>query len=140
MMIQAAQTRMDSSNGMQAYLAITGFRGGLYNNFHYRSWLRDIHRVAGFRLANCCAGPFGHVMLGGRRNHLVFGSDQIPARLGSPSWNTYRTSKGFHIPTQLRVRHELRVLDIYVGGKRRSEIGFVQQQEAILRRKDWRCS
>jgi len=43
-------------------------------------------RVAALDLDHRGARPFGHGTLGVRWDRLVFGGDEIPARLGSPRW------------------------------------------------------
>lgn len=54
-------------------------RRGLFDKGGYRGWLRHIDGVAGGDLGHRGTGPLGHETLSGRRDHLVFGGEQVPA-------------------------------------------------------------
>jgi hypothetical protein len=54
--------------------------------------LRHIYGVASFGFHNRGARPLLHELLGRRRNHSVFGDQQVPARLRPPGGFAHRTS------------------------------------------------
>ena len=60
------------------------FTGGLFNESRDSLGLREVDGVAAPGLNRRGARPFGHCTLGVRWDPLVLGSDQAPARLGSP--------------------------------------------------------
>ena len=61
-----------------------GTRGGFFDEVSDGFRLRHIHGVAAFDLDDRRAGALGHSTLSVRRDHFVFGRDQVPAWLGSP--------------------------------------------------------
>src|SRR5206468_8751993 len=58
--------------------------GGLFDKSCDSPGLRHVDGVATLDLNDGRASPLGHGTLRIRRNHLVVGSDQVPARLGLP--------------------------------------------------------
>src|SRR2546425_9995686 len=68
-----------SSTGLLVYSFCSRF-----NQLGDGIWLRNINRVAARNLDDCRASALGHETLCRWRDHLVFGGDQIPTRLGSP--------------------------------------------------------
>jgi hypothetical protein len=57
---------------------------GLFDKRYDSAGLGHIDGVAALDLGDCSARPLGHRALGNRRNHLVLGDHQVPARLGLP--------------------------------------------------------
>ena len=66
---------------------------GLFDKMSDGLWLRHIHSVAAFLLDDRGAGALGHRPLGVRRDHFVFGRDQVPAWLCSPCRLVDRTAE-----------------------------------------------
>ena len=79
---------------------------GLFDETSDRLRMRHVHGMAAFDLHDGRSCALGHDPLGVRRDHLVFGSDKVPAwlcllrRLGD------RTAKSFDTPRDLRVGHK----------------------------------
>src|ERR1700726_2611027 len=81
---------------------------------------------------------FGHGMLGVRRDHLVFGSDKVPAWLCPPRRLGDRTTESFDSPRDLRVGHKRSHIWTHIRGEEGREFGFIEEQVSILRRQDRR--
>jgi hypothetical protein len=77
-------------------------------------------------------------MLGVRRDHLVFGSDKVPAWLCSPCRLGDRTTERLDTPRDLRVGHKRSHIRTHVRGEEGREFGFIKEQESILGRQDRR--
>src|SRR5258708_38873419 len=77
--------------------------------------------------------PLGHGTLGVRWDHLVLGSDQVPARLGPPRGFADRAANGPHTPRNLGVSHKRGFFRVHVGGERGWKLRLVEEQKAVLR-------
>src|SRR5438477_7377140 len=80
------------------------------------------------------ARPLGHGTLRIRRNHLVVGSDQVPARLGLPRRFADLAAESLHAPWDLGVGHERGFFRVHVGREGGAELHPVEEQIAVLRR------
>src|SRR5258706_13887171 len=88
--------------------------GGLLDQRSDGIGLRDVHGVAALDLDHRGARPFGHGTLGVRWDPLVFGGDEIPARLGSPRWFANFAAKTRYAPPHLGFRHQPALLSFAV--------------------------
>ena len=91
--------------------------GLLLDQVGYDLRLRDIDGVAGGDLADRGAGPVGQGPPGGRRDHPVFGGDEVPAGLGPPGRLADLAAQGVDAPRDLRVGQELGVGRREVAGE-----------------------
>ncbi len=98
----------------------------------YRSRLGDVDRVAANGLHDGRSGALGHEALSRRRDHPVLGGHEVPARLRLPGRLADGPRSGLEAPRNLGIRHERGLLRIDIAGKRRGELGPVQEEEAVL--------
>jgi hypothetical protein len=73
-------------------------------------------------------------MLGFRWDPLVFGGDEIPARLGSPRWLADFAAKSRYVPRHLGIRHERGLFGVHVCSERGVKLSLIEEQKAVLRR------
>jgi DNA-binding CsgD family transcriptional regulator len=76
-------------------------RGGLPDQVGDGLRLGQVDGVAGRRLGHGGAGPLGHGVLGGRRDHVVVGGDQVPAGLVAPGRLADRAAERVDAPRDL---------------------------------------
>src|SRR5258708_22538960 len=89
--------------------------------------LRYIHVVATFDLDNHRASAFGHSPLSVRRDHFVFGRDQVPTWLCSPCRLGDRTTERIETPRDLRVGHERSHVWTHVRGECGWELRLIEE-------------
>ena len=82
------------------------FTGGLFDERGHRIRLRHVDRVTARDLGDSRTRALGHEALGRRWDHLVVGSNQVPARLGLPSRLADRAAERVHAPWDLGGCHE----------------------------------
>lgn len=75
----------------------------------------------------------GHCTLGFRGDPIVLGSDQVPARLGSPRRFANCAAETRYTPWHLGVGPERGFFWVHVSRVRGGKLGFVEEQKAILR-------
>src|SRR5258707_975227 len=98
------------------------------------TWLRYVDGVASLDLDDRSARALGHSTLSVRRDHLVLGGDQVPARLGPPRGFANRAANGPQAPRNLGVSHERGFFWVHVGCERSGKLRLVEEQKAVLRR------
>src|SRR6266516_4149632 len=90
------------------------------------------------------AGALRHRTLSRRRDHAVFGADEVPARLLPPGRLGYRAAQSVDAPRDLRVGHECSLFLIEVAGESRVELLLVEEETPFSRgqnrghRSSWR--
>src|SRR4029077_10422413 len=108
--------------------------GGLFDKSCERLRLRHIDGMAALDLNDRRARPLRHGTLGIRWDHLVVGSDQVPARLRLPRRLTDLTAESLQTPWDLGVGHERGFFCLHVTRERGGELRPVEEQIAVLRR------
>src|SRR5229473_6573010 len=108
--------------------------GGLFDKSCDSLGLRHVDGMAALDLNHRRARPLGHGTLGIRWNHLVVGSDQVPARLGLPRRLTDLTAESLQTPWDLGVGHERGFFCLHVTRERGGKLRSVEEQITILRR------
>src|SRR5215469_6562563 len=103
-----------------------------------RGRLRHVNGVTGCYLGDGSARSLGHRPLRGRRDHLVFGCNEVPGRLGTPCGLADSPGQGVVAPGDLRVSHKCGLTCRQVAGERGVELVAIQKQEAIPWRQDRR--
>ena len=104
--------------------------------------LQFMAEMPSFSSGDLYALPFGfddrrtsaleHDTLRVRRNHPVFGRDEIPAWLRFPRGFCHGAVERFEAPRDMRVRHECRRGSAHVRSERGSELRPIEKQEAVL--------
>src|SRR3989475_9469490 len=95
---------------------------GLFDKSCDSLGLRHVDGVAALDLSDRRASPPGHGTLRIRRNHLVVGSDQVPARLGLPCRFADLAAESLHAPWDLRVSHESGFFCVHIGCEGSAEL------------------
>ena len=100
---------------------------GLFDERGNRGRLRDVDGMTALRFNNLQSGPLGHEVLGRRWDHAVFGGNHVPAGLRLPRRGADRAAESLETPRNLRVGHELGLVDVHVGGERLGEPRLVEK-------------
>src|SRR5690242_2993408 len=96
----------------------------LFNESRDSLGLREVDGVAALGLNHSRTRPFGHCTLGVGWDPLVLGSDQIPARLGSPRRFANCAAVTRYAPWHLGVGPERGFFWVDVSRVRGSKLGF----------------
>src|SRR6202162_2033983 len=107
--------------------------GGLFDESCDSLGLRHVDGMAALDLNRRRNRPLGHRTLGIRRDHLVVGGDQVPARLGPPRGFADRAANGPQAPRNLGVSHKRGFFWVHVGCERGWKLRIVEEQKAVLR-------
>src|SRR5215207_8299129 len=104
----------------------TGYRprGGPGGGAGFRPWRVEAWEAATSRILG--GGPLGHEPLGGRRDPLVLGAEEVPGRDGPPGRRTRRLVEPGTAPRPLRRRYHVGRVAADVGGEGRVELLAVE--------------
>src|SRR5882762_7013466 len=83
---------------------------------------------------DCSTNPLRHGSLSIRWDHLVLGSDKVPARLALPRRFTDLATESLQTPRNLRVGHERGFFCLHITREGSGKLSFVEEQIAVLRR------